>query len=518
LSYLALIVLAMTLSGFLLLSLVERYFLQAAEDSLLAQARITAQVLIPGATLEDVPPVPEIDQVDAIPAEEADLSPAYNAVQQQQLSNLSLQAENYARPAEEFALEHMDLTYLASASLRLSSQLETRIRILDGEGLVLVDSGQPGEDALASADPRQDLSSDPMVRVALQGEYTHHIDRAGGELSMHLALPVMTQGRLVGVVYLTQPLGDVMVVLYDLRVRWLLSTAMGLIISAVLGLVLSGAIARPVRRLTAAAEAVAQGHFGQRVPVTSRDEVGRLTRTFNDMTARLETARQVQVDFVANVSHELRTPLTSVKGMLETLRAGAVDDLEVRGRFLETAEDETDRLIRLVNDLLLLSRADSEALQLRRETVDMARLSRRAVDRLESKARDRGLCVKTETGGDTPMARIDPDRIEQVLINLLDNAIKYSRPGGTIIISVTATPDGWLLVQVRDEGIGIPAYDLPRIGQRFYRADKARSRAEGGSGLGLAIAQALVSAHGGRSWLESQEGKGTTAYFTVPAA
>jgi two-component system sensor histidine kinase VicK len=236
------------------------------------------------------------------------------------------------------------------------------------------------------------------------------------------------------------------------------------------------------------------------------------------MTARLETARQVQVDFVANVSHELRTPLTSVKGMLETLRAGAVDDLEVRGRFLETAEDETDRLIRLVNDLLLLSRADSEALQLRRETVDMARLSRRAVDRLESKARDRGLCVKTETGGDTPMARIDPDRIEQVLINLLDNAIKYSRPGGTIIISVTATPDGWLLVQVRDEGIGIPAYDLPRIGQRFYRADKARSRAEGGSGLGLAIAQALVSAHGGRSWLESQEGKGTTAYFTVPAA
>jgi signal transduction histidine kinase len=122
-----------------------------------------------------------------------------------------------------------------------------------------------------------------------------------------------------------------------------------------------------------------------------------------------------------------------------------------------------------------------------------------------------------EASPDMPSAWVDPDRIEQVLVNLLDNAIKYSRPGGTVTVNVAAGPDHSALVQVRDEGIGIPAEDLPRIGQRFYRADRARTRAEGGSGLGLAIAQALVTAHGGRLWLESQEGQGTVVSFTLPS-
>jgi signal transduction histidine kinase len=242
-----------------------------------------------------------------------------------------------------------------------------------------------------------------------------------------------------------------------------------------------------------------------------------LSRAFNDMTARLQTARQMQVDFVANVSHELRTPLTSIKGILETLRDGAVDDPEVRDRFLETAESEADRLIRLVSDLLLLSRADSEALNLRRESRELPSLVRAALDHLAPQAEAQGLVLKSTVSPDTPLVWIDPDRIEQVLVNLLDNAIKYSRPGGVVTVKVSAEPDQTTLVQVCDEGIGIPAQDLPYIGQRFYRADKARSRAEGGSGLGLAIAQILVQAHGGRLWLESQEGQGTVASFTLPS-
>jgi len=501
-SHLAVIVVAMTLSGFLLLSLLERYFLQAMEQSLIAQARITAQALIPGALAEG----PPAEQQAA----------AYNTVWQQRVDNLSIQAENVAPPSSPVGPTDLrgpsDLGYLADASLELSSQLDTRIRVLDTQGVVLVDSLPDGQG--------EDLRSDPLVVQALQGQYASKTDQAGRyQAAMHVVLPVQIESGLVGAVYLSQPLRDVTAVLNDLRNRWLLSTAIALLLSGIVGLVLSQAIARPLRRLTAAAGAVAQGQFDQEVPVGSRDELGQLSRAFNDMTGRLRAARQLQTDFVANVSHELRTPLTSVKGLVETLRDGAVDDPQVRDRFLETVESETDRLIRLVNDLLLLSRADSEALGLQRSAVDMAALARSAANRLAPRAEAQGLTLRVETHGDVQPAWADPDRIEQVLLNLLDNAIKYSRPGGTVTVSVQeGEPGRPVRVQVRDEGIGIPAEELPHIGQRFYRADRARSRAAGGSGLGLAIAKALVQAHGGELSIESQEDHGTVVTFTVPTA
>nr|MBP7688456.1 HAMP domain-containing protein [Thermoflexales bacterium] len=308
----------------------------------------------------------------------------------------------------------------------------------------------------------------------------------------------------------------VLTVLQDLRVRLALSTVVALVLAAFVGWCLSRAITRPVQQLTSAAEAIAAGQFDQAVNVASHDELGRLGNTFNDMTTRLNAARQMQIDFVANVSHELRTPLTSIKGTVETLRDGAVDDLSVRDRFLETIETETDRLTRLVNDLLLLSRTDSAALNLRRQPLDMGRLGRALIDRLAAQAATRDLAFKIDLDPATPLAWADADRIEQVLINLLDNALKYARPQTTITLEIAPTPDRLVLARVRDQGAGIPADQLAHIGQRFYRADKARSR--GGHGLGLAIAQSLIHAHGGRLWLESEEGVGTTASFTLPAS
>jgi len=495
-SYLAVIILAMGLSGLLLLSSLERYFLQAMEDNLAAQARITAQALIPGAQ-----PVG--------PAALAQAS-AYNTLQQQRLTdNLSLQAQNVAPPQNQSAGQ-VDLTYLSDASLQLSSQLDTRIRILDAHGTVLVDS--------LGAEQGAALASDPLVAEALQGQYASQTGSEGPRSvpAMSVALPVLVDGRLAGVIYLSQPLRDVTAVLHDLRARWLLSTAIALALSGVVGLLLSGAIVRPLRRLTAAAGAVARGQLDHQVPVRSRDELGRLSQAFNDMTARLQAARQMQTDFVANVSHELRTPLTAIKGLVETLRQGAVDDPQVRDRFLETMESETDRLIRLVRDLLLLSHADSAALGLECEQLDLAQLAQATAGRLAAQAEARSLALRVEAGPNCPPAWADPDRIEQVLVNLLDNALKYSHPGGAVAIRVSAGPDRTVQVQVQDEGIGIPPEHLERIGQRFYRADQARSRSEGGSGLGLAIARALVEAHGGRLWLESRKGQGTLVTFTLP--
>lgn len=500
LSYLMVIILAMGLSGLLLLSFLESYFLEATEDSLLSQAQITAQTLIPGATLHSPPPEDE--------ARQSQLASVYNTIQQQQSRNLALQTENVAVP--ELSPGDLDLTYLSDASLQFSAQLETRIQVLDTQGTVLVDSRREQQGL--------SLRDDPLVAQALNGQYASHTEQ---DSQMALALPAVVDNQLVGVVYVSQPLSDVTSVLQDLRLRWLLSTLIALAVAGLVGLLLSTAIARPVRRLTAAAGAVAQGQLDQQVPVSSRDELGQLSRTFNDMTARLQAARQMQVDFVANVSHELRTPLTSIKGMVETLRDGAVDDLSVRDRFLGTVDNETDRLIRLVNDLLVLSRADLDALNLRCQAIDPAKLAQACLNRLTPQAENRNINFQLSTTPTTLLAWADPDRIEQVLINLLDNAIKFSGPAGTVTVKIGPGQENTVLIQVCDEGIGIPAEALPRLGQRFYRADKARTRSarsDGGSGLGLAIAQALVTAHGGQLWLDSREGHGTVVSFTLPAA
>ncbi len=496
LSHLAVIVVAMGLSGLLLLSLLEGYFLDAMEDSLRAQAELTAQALIPGAVAE-APPDPMQNA-------------AANTVQQRQLGNISVEAQNAAPPPEPSTplTASLDLSYLSDASLQLSAQLDTRVRVLDAAGGVLVDSAQ--------ADLGADLGADPLVAQALAGQYASRADTGGRAPAMHLALPLRVEGDLVGAVYLSQPLTDALEVIRDLRNLWLVTTLAALLFSGLVGLLLSRAVARPVRRLTEAAGSVAAGNLDEQVPAGSRDELGRLSRAFNDMTARLRAARQAQTDFVANVSHELRTPLTAVKGTIETLRDGAVDDPEVRDRFLATVEAETDRLIRLVNDLLVLSRADSAALNLRRAPLDLAALARATVGKLAPRASARDVSLVVEAGPGLPPALADADRVEQVLVNLLDNAVKYSRPGGRVTVRIDGGPAGTVQVQVRDEGLGIPADEMPRIGERFYRADRARSRAEGGSGLGLAIARALVEAHGGRLWLESEEGRGTVAIFVLP--
>jgi two-component system phosphate regulon sensor histidine kinase PhoR len=244
--------------------------------------------------------------------------------------------------------------------------------------------------------------------------------------------------------------------------------------------------------------------------------LGQLSQAFNEMTTRLKAARQMQTDFVANVSHELRTPLTSVKGLVETLQDGAADDDHVRDRFLGTVSRETERLIRLVNDLLLLSRVDSDAVVLNKDQIDPVALLQAAVDQLAPGAAAKSLTVEIEAGPDVPLVEADPDRLTQVLLNLLDNAFKYSPPCERVTACITSDAES-VRFRVRDRGIGIPPDDLPHIGERFFRSEKARSRAQGGSGLGIAIARALVELHGGTLRIESKVGQGTTAIVTLPA-
>jgi len=472
-SHLLVIAIAMTLLGFLLLSLVQSYFEQALQQSLITQARLTAQALVSSGGAANIA--------------QAALPPAQNVLQQ---SQVTAQAQNVS-------------PMLDSTTIRLSAELDTRIRVTDARGVVQADS--------ANAERGRDLSSDLAIAAALRGQESTRTQAD----SIFAAVPLRRDAHVVGAVFLSQPMRDVAAVLADLRARLLISAAIALALSALVGLMLARAIGQPVRELTRAANHLARGDFDYPLDTNSSDELGELARAFRAMSRDLQRTLQARTDLVSNVSHELRTPLTAIKGLVETLRDGAVNDLSARDNFLASIEGETDRLIRLVNDLLILSRADSQALALDREWFDVAGLARACTHELAARAAARR--VTLVVNAPATLVHADHDRIRQVLINLLDNAIRFSPPGETVRVAIGAASDG-VTVSVQDGGPGIPAAEQARVFERFYRADKARARDAGGAGLGLSIAQTLVQAHGGRIALESREGQGTTVRFTLPAA
>jgi two-component system phosphate regulon sensor histidine kinase PhoR len=231
---------------------------------------------------------------------------------------------------------------------------------------------------------------------------------------------------------------------------------------------------------------------------------------------RLETVRR---DFISNLSHELRTPLASLKALTETLQDGALDDPPAARRFIDHIQIEVDALTQMVTELLELSRIESGRLSLDLQPVAPFDLLDSASRRMQLQAERAGLSLRVECASDLPKVKIDSQRLEQVLVNLIHNAVKFTHAGGEVILGADIVPFGQaglneVQFAVRDTGIGIPAEDVPRIFERFYRVDKSRTGS--GTGLGLSIAKHIVEAHGGKIWAESLEGRGSRFYFTIP--
>jgi two-component system sensor histidine kinase VicK len=233
----------------------------------------------------------------------------------------------------------------------------------------------------------------------------------------------------------------------------------------------------------------------------------------HDITEQ-EKIDQERREFVANVSHELRTPLTTMRSYLEALADGVWQDREIAPKFLNVTQTETERMIRLVNDLLQLSKLDSHDYRFSKDVVNFTEFYQHIIDRFEM-AKEQGISFVRKLPNHSIYVYIDPDKITQVLDNIISNAIKYSPEGGTITFSLEQREEQ-IVVSVKDEGVGIPADNVNKIFDRFYRVDKARSRNLGGTGLGLAIAREMVLAHDGNIWAQSKEGVGTTIYFTLP--
>jgi two-component system phosphate regulon sensor histidine kinase PhoR len=247
-------------------------------------------------------------------------------------------------------------------------------------------------------------------------------------------------------------------------------------------------------------------------PAEPGDDGTQFLLLFDDVTElrRLETVRR---DFVANVSHELRTPLASIRAMAETLQDGAINDSAVAGRFVNIIVGEVERLTRILEDLLILSRAESKLPE--RNTFVLSDLIQDVVERFQPQAEKAK--VQLNYQGPRPLTVVaNRDQIEQVMINLVDNAIKYTPAGGKVEVTANSV-DKFVTVYVADTGIGILSQDLPRLFERFYRVDKARSRQSGGTGLGLSIVKHIVETHGGKVMVESEYGRGSVFSFTLPA-
>ena len=447
-----------------------------------------------------------------------------------------------------------------------------------------------------------------------------------------LATPIIYKGEVIGTLYIESNIENIFGQMNEINQILAGGTAVALVITVILGILIAQTITRPIADMRKQAQAMAKGNFSRKVRVYGSDEIGQLAITFNHLTNRLQEAQstteaerrklasvltnmtdgviatdrkgrvilindpalrllripremvlnrpvisvlgidpthsfedlihlkeainldlssierplilranfsviqketgfvngliavlhdnteQEKVDmerreFVANVSHELRTPLTTMSSYLEALADGAWKDEEIAPSFLQVTQTETHRMIRLVNDLLQLSKMDSRDYDLNREIVNFNQFFNRIIDRFELSKSENVTFVR-RLSDNAYYVDIDTDKLTQVMDNIISNAIKYSPDGGNIRFGVVVA-DSILRVMISDDGMGIPSENVDRIFDRFYRVDRARARSMGGTGLGLAIAREMIEAHGGRIWAESEEGHGTTIFFTL---
>lgn len=381
-------------------------------------------------------------------------------------------------------------------------------------------SGETGEWLAGSITPENNnLDITPNIITALSGGNGDASDPNADY--MDIALPV-EGGSSDYIIYVIDN-RETMRSLNDQLLQIIVEAmAVGLVISVLLSLLLAKTMIAPIQELTHAAEKVASGDFSDKVENSSKDEIGVLTRTFNDMAVQLEDtlddlkrSEQMRREFVANVSHELRTPITGVKSYAETLAADPDMPADTRERFLNVILNESDRMTKIVQDLLTLSRFDAGSFEFSFDEFSFETSVRDVYNAVRMEAQAHGHVFVLEVEPGIPRIRGDKARVEQVLMNMVSNAIKYTKDGGRITIKA-GVRGGEVWCSVKDNGIGIPKDDTTKVFDRFYRVDKARSRESGGTGLGLSIAQEIVVRHGGRIDLKSRLGHGTTITVWLP--
>ncbi|MDQ0176278.1 cell wall metabolism sensor histidine kinase WalK [Bacillus chungangensis] len=504
------------------------------------------------------------------------------------------------------------------------------VRVIDNRSII-VGTSDPNNQGIVGQ-----RTTEFMVKRALalgSKEDKIYIEKKTGHRIWVLTSPIKSKGEVIGVIYLVGTIENVFKQMNEINGIFITGTAISMVITALLGVLLAQTITRPISDMRRQALAMAKGNFSRKVKVYGHDEIGQLAFSFNHLTKKLQEAQATtegerrklstvlafmtdgviatdrrgrvilintpaeemlnvpretglsqplvsllelddrytfedllteqesvildystkerhyilranfsvmqrdtgfvngviavlhditeqekiemeRREFVANVSHELRTPLTTMRSYLEALAEGAWQDKEIAPQFLNVTQNETERMIRLVNDLLKLSKMDNADYTLKKNWVDFGEFFSQIIDRFEM-TKQQDVTFKRELPKHSILMEIDEDKLTQVIDNIISNALKYSPEGGQVSFKVKEKAEE-IEVSISDQGMGIPKENLDKIFERFYRVDRARSRQMGGTGLGLAIAKEMVAAHGGQIWAKSVEGCGTTIYITLP--
>ena len=348
-----------------------------------------------------------------------------------------------------------------------------------------------------------------------------HTGRSGS--IEYAVVPVVEAGRVTQLVYAIHAaprtgffgsIGDTFRFISEFLWQFLLAGALASLIALLMARWLARGMTQPLRDMAAAARRMEQGDYSVRVQTTSRDEVGQLAAAFNRMSEELENLESSRRDLVANVSHELKTPIAAIRAHLENLLDGVE---QPDPKTLQVMLTQSERLGRLVEQLLDLSRLESGEVRLHREPVSLAPLVSQVVSEIQVSRPDGSVSLASDVPVELPPVQADRERVHQVLFNLVDNAVRFTPPGGAVTVSAH-THNGSIEIAVADTGVGIGPEHLPRLFERFYRVDPARSREDGGTGIGLAIARSVVEAHGGHIHAESRLGAGSVFTFDLPVA
>lgn len=394
---------------------------------------------------------------------------------------------------------------------RHASRLQSSITVVDRDGRVLADSN-----ARVQSTNGENISNDSEINDALAGIIANYTRSSRGSNVnwMYVAYPVRNSGQTTGVIRVGVPLTEIEQRLHrDLIVFLEIISATG-IVTVLISLWLARRVNRPLEEMSATAKKIAvSGDISETVPVKRPDEIGELASSFNQMIRRLREQERLRQEFIANASHELKTPTMAIGSVVEALQAGAAEDPKLRVQFLESLERLVDRQSGLLQDLLDISQLDAGQGMRKTDSINIQSLVQDVVEQVRPQADKKELSLSVQAETDGTQITGNATRLQRALVNILTNAVNYTPQHGTVDVNARVDEKGMVEITIKDTGPGIEPADLPHIFERFYRADKARSRASGGSGLGLAITREILSRHGGTVEVTSAVGEGST--FTV---
>lgn len=384
-------------------------------------------------------------------------------------------------------------------------QTKAQVQILDLNGKVLMDS-------IGASHSFQTISTNDVTK-ALEGDKGTWIGNVDYDTSsvMAVSYPLVVEGETVGVLRFISSLRNVNKIIRNIAEVLMIVGVMVILISGGLSILLANTIIQPLREVTTVAEKMAAGQLKIRSKKRFDDELGKLSDTLNYMAEELIKKEQLKTDFISSISHELRTPLTSIKGWAITLKSDKSNDQQLLIDGLDIIEKESDRLSNMVEELLDFSRFVSGRITLNKDEMDIADSIEQIEKQFRFRAQDKDIQYETYYDSNIPHIIADENRIKQVLINLLDNAFKFTPEGGKVILSAKVKGED-VLIEIEDNGCGICEDDLPYIKEKFYKGKNSKSN----SGLGLSICDEIIKLHGGSMEIESELNQGTKVIVSIP--